>query len=270
MSQDPAPSAERPLVGISTCTSMVGLHRFHMTGDKYIQATRACADASPVLLPALGEDATQMLPHLDGLLFTGSHSNIEPQRYGAEVPSDARQSDPLRDETTLALIRQAVAQRIPVLGICRGFQEINVALGGTLHQAVHDVDGLQDHREDKQQSLEQQYATCHPVHLSATGLLAGLMNAALVQQVNSLHGQGVARLAPGLRIEALAADGLVEAFSLPENAGFLLGVQWHPEWQCTQHAFYRAIFAAFGQACRARAAARKSHCNEAAIVPQAI
>ncbi len=251
--------AARPIVGISACTAMLGLHRFHMAGDKYIQATLTCADASPVLLPALGEDTAVLLPHLDGLLFTGSHSNIEPQHYGAAMPLNGMLTDPLRDATTLNLIRQAVAQQIPVLGICRGFQEINVALGGTLHQAVQEVSGLQDHREDKKLTLEQQYAVCHPVQLAPGGLLAGLMNADLLQQVNSLHGQGVARLAPGLRIEAVAPDGLVEAFSLSETAGFLLGVQWHAEWQCARHPFYQAIFEAFGLACRARAKARNSN-----------
>ncbi|WP_020681350.1 gamma-glutamyl-gamma-aminobutyrate hydrolase family protein [Marinobacterium rhizophilum] len=251
------PLTPRPLVGISSCTSVVGLHRFHMVGDKYIQAARHGAEVSVLLMPALGEESVCLLPRLDGILLTGSYSNVEPRHYGAPLQREDMQTDPLRDSTTLALIRAAAAQKIPVLGICRGFQEINVALGGTLHQAVHEVTGLQDHRECKAESLQQQYATRHPVELQPGGLLAQMMNNVLTQQVNSLHGQGVERLAPGLRAEARAPDGLIEAFSLADTAaGFLLGVQWHPEWQLEQHPFYQAIFAAFGNACRARTQTR--------------
>ncbi len=249
--------APQPLVGIPSCTGLVGHHRFHMVGDKYIQAARSGAGVSVLLLPALGEESLEVLEHLDGILLTGSYSNVDPAHYGAVQQQDDMQTDPLRDATTLNLIRAAIAQRIPILGICRGFQEINVALGGSLHQAVHRVDGLQDHRENKDESLQQQYATRHPVELQQGGLLAQLMNGALTQQVNSLHGQGVERLAPGLRAEARAPDGLIEAFSLAtQEAGFLLGVQWHPEWKLAQHPFYQAIFAAFGRACRTRALTR--------------
>ncbi|UTW12968.1 gamma-glutamyl-gamma-aminobutyrate hydrolase family protein [Marinobacterium rhizophilum] len=251
--------APRPLVGVPACTGLVGQHPFHMVGDKYIQAVRSGADAAAVLLPALGEECLEMLEHLDGILLTGSYSNIDPSHYGAAWQQDSMQTDPLRDATTLGLIRAAVTQRIPVLGICRGFQEINVALGGSLHQAVHAVAGLQDHRENKDEPLQQQYARRHPVTLQQGGQLAQLMNNALTQQVNSLHGQGVERLAPGLRVEALAPDGLIEAFSLADtNAGFLLGVQWHPEWKLAEHPFYQSIFRAFGRACRARSRARRT------------
>nr|WP_067295571.1 gamma-glutamyl-gamma-aminobutyrate hydrolase family protein [Marinobacterium profundum] len=252
-------SVLRPLVGIACCTSMQGAHRFHMVGDKYIQAARSGADVSVLLLPALGEESLGLLSQLDGILLTGSHSNVEPRHYGAAQQQEDMLTDPLRDATTLTLVRAALKQQVPVLGICRGFQEINVALGGSLHQAVQEVAGLQDHREDKSQSLQQQYGISHPVELQPGGHLAQLMKGALSQQVNSLHGQGVQRLAPGLRAEALAPDGLVEAFSLQDSsAGFLLAVQWHPEWQMEQHPFYQAIFETFGNACRARASVRNA------------
>ncbi len=250
----PDGNPRKPVVGIPACTAMHGLHRFHMVGEKYIKAACEGAEVVPVLLPALGGEVAQLLPLLDGLLLTGSYSNLEPHHYGAEPGTAAAQHDPQRDATNLALVRQAVAQRVPLLGICRGFQEINVALGGTLHQQLHKVAGMADHREDKQLPLEAQYAVAHEVMLSPDGLLATIMAGELSQQVNSLHMQGVERLAPGLRIEARAPDGLVEAFSLPHEAGFLLALQWHPEWQLARHPFYQAIFSAFGAACRARAA----------------
>lgn len=259
MTPQSASPTSRPLVGIACCTRLQGAHRFHMVGDKYIQAARSGADVSVLLLPALGEDSIDLLSQLDGILLTGSHSNVEPRHYGAAQQQEDMLTDPLRDATTLTLIRAAIEQQVPVLGICRGFQEINVALGGSLHQAVHQVAGLQDHREDKKQPLQQQYGISHPVELQPGGQLARLMSDVRTQQVNSLHGQGVQRLAPGLRAEALAPDGLVEAFSLEDsNAGFLLAVQWHPEWQMAQHPFYRAIFETFGNACRARAATRNA------------
>lgn len=259
MTPQSASPTSRPLVGIACCTRLQGAHRFHMVGDKYIQAARSGADVSVLLLPALGEDSIDLLSQLDGILLTGSHSNVEPRHYGAAQQQEDMLTDPLRDATTLTLIRAAIEQQVPVLGICRGFQEINVALGGSLHQAVQEVAGLQDHREDKKQPLQQQYGISHPVELQPGGQLARLMSDVRTQQVNSLHGQGVQRLAPGLRAEALAPDGLVEAFSLEDsNAGFLLAVQWHPEWQMAQHPFYRAIFETFGNACRARAATRNA------------
>jgi putative glutamine amidotransferase len=165
------------------------------------------------------------------------------------------QHDPARDQTTLPLIRQAIAAGIPVLGICRGFQEMNVAFGGTLHQRVHEVAGMLDHREPDEQPLEVQYAPRHPLQVQPGGVLAGLGLPREIA-VNSIHGQGVERLAPGLRVEALAPDGLIEAFSVIDAPSFALGVQWHPEWLVGSNPNYLAIFQAFGEACRKRAEQR--------------
>ena len=147
---------------------------------------------------------------------------------------------------------QAIDQGVPVLGICRGFQEMNVAFGGTLHQRLFEVGGYIEHREDKTQPVEVQYGPAHEVRFEPGGLLhqiAGCSSA----QVNSLHTQGVATLASGLQPEATAPDGLIEAFSVSQATQFALGVQWHPEWQVRSNPLYLSIFQAFGNACRAHA-----------------
>lgn len=245
-----------PLVGLPTDRIQQGPHPFLATGEKYIRAVVDAAGAMPVLLPSLQPalDAGVWLDRLDGLLLTGAVSNVEPHHYSDEPSWEGNPHDPARDATSLGLIPQALARGLPVLAICRGLQEVNVALGGRLHQRVHDVPGLADHREDRAAPLDTQYGPAHPVQLHAGGLLAGISDSAQVA-VNSLHGQGIARLADGLLIEATAPDGLIEAFRGP-GPGFLLAVQWHPEWRVTQHPFYRAIFQAFGEACRQYAARR--------------
>ncbi|CAG2091054.1 gamma-glutamyl-gamma-aminobutyrate hydrolase family protein [Xanthomonas euroxanthea] len=245
-----------PLVGLPTDRIQQGPHPFLATGEKYIRAVVDAAGAMPVLLPSLQPalDAGVWLDRLDGLLLTGAVSNVEPHHYSDEPSWEGNPHDPARDTTSLGLIPQALARGLPVLAICRGLQEVNVALGGRLHQRVHEVPGLADHREDRAAPLDAQYGPAHAVQLHAGGLLAGISDSAQVA-VNSLHGQGIARLADGLLIEATAPDGLIEAFRGP-GPGFLLAVQWHPEWRVTQHPFYRAIFQAFGEACRQYAARR--------------
>jgi putative glutamine amidotransferase len=246
-----------PLIGVTACTKQIGLHSYHITGDKYVRAVVAGAGGLPLIIPALGEliDQPGLLDNLHGLLFTGSPSNVEPHHYSGPPSSAGTQHDPARDQTTLPLIRQAVDAGIPVLGICRGFQEMNVAFGGSLHQKVHEVAGMLDHREPQEQPLEVQYAPSHALQVQPGGLLAGLGLPSEIE-VNSIHGQGVERLAPGLRVEALAPDGLIEAFSVEGAPSFALGVQWHPEWQVVSNPNYLAIFQAFGEACRKRAGQR--------------
>ena len=248
----------QPIVGMPACTQLIGIHPSQAVGEKYIHAAVEGAEVAPLLIPALGEQTLQFLPSLDGLLLTGSYSNVEPHHYGGEPEVENNHTDPQRDATTLKLVRAAVEQKIPVLGICRGFQEINVALGGSLHQQLWKVPGLMEHREDKNKTREEQYAVAHSVSLSPDGIMARLMGGELEQGVNSLHGQGVNQLADSLRVEATAPDGLVEAFSLASDESFLLAAQWHPEWQLDKHPFYKAIFAAFGEACRKRRAQREA------------
>ena len=243
----------RPLIGIPADRRMVGHHPFHMVGEKYARAVIDAAGAAPVLIPSLAEELgfEELLDRLDGLLFTGSPSNVEPHHYEGPPSAPGTLHDPARDATTLPLIRKAVGSGVPVFGICRGFQEMNVAFGGTLHQKLHEVPGLLDHRDDERQPLEVQYGPAHEVTLEPGGLLRSLADGDRIR-VNSLHSQGIDRLGPPLAVEARAPDGVVEAFRVRAATSFALAVQWHPEWQVMANPFSRALFAAFGQAAAER------------------
>jgi len=243
--------SKRPVIGIPADQRMIGQHPFHAVGDKYVRAVVEAADAIPLLIPALGDSLRleELLMKLDGILFTGSPSNVEPYRYNGAQSKPGTLHDSARDATTLPLIPRAVTAGIPVFGICRGFQEVNVAMGGTLTQRLHEVPGYLDHRDDAQQPLEVQYAPAHDVTLEPDGLLFQLAGVARVR-VNSLHSQGIERLAPDLVVEARAPDGVIEAFRIKDAQRFALAVQWHPEWQVMSNSFSHAIFAAFGAASR--------------------
>jgi putative glutamine amidotransferase len=245
-----------PLVGVPCDSRQIGLHPFQAVGEKYLRALVDAGGLLPLAIPSLAPPLPidACLDVFDGLLFTGSPSNIEPHRYGREPSFEGNLHDPARDATTLPLVQAAIAHDIPVLALCRGLQEINVALGGSLHQKVHEVDGFDDHREDKAEPVEQQYGPAHEVSLCESGLLRRIAGCDRVA-VNSLHGQGIRELGDGLVPEAFADDGLIEAVRL-DSPSFFLGVQWHPEWRATENAFYSGIFAAFAAACRTRAAQR--------------
>jgi len=232
---------------------MLGLHPYHVVGDKYARAVLDAAGGLPLLIPALAEELglDELLVRLDGVMFTGSHSNVEPHHYSGPPSDPGTLHDPARDATTLPLIRKAVAAGVPVLGICRGFQEMNVAFGGTLHQKVHEIEGKHDHREDTTLELDVQYGPAHEVVLAPGGSLHALTGQDRIQ-VNSLHSQGIDRLGPGLVAEATAPDGLIEAFRVEQAKAFAIAVQWHPEWKAMGNPFSRALFAAFGAAARAR------------------
>jgi putative glutamine amidotransferase len=248
-----------PLIGVSACTREIGPVTAHTASEKYVEAVTAGIGGVPVILPALADEALllSLLPRLDGILFTGSPSNVEPRHYRGEPSRDGTLHDPQRDATTLPLIRAAVAAGVPILGLCLGHQEINVALGGTLHQNVHELPGKRDHRAPKDLPREQRYAPAHDLMLTAGGMLAGLAGCREAF-VNSLHAQAIDRLAPGLAVEAVSPDGVIEAVRLPDAPGFVLGVQWHPEWSITTNPFSAAIFAAFGQAARDQATHEKT------------
>ncbi len=245
-----------PLVGLPTDRKLIGPHPFLATGEKYLRAVVDGAGAIPVMLPSLQPPLPPdpWLERLDGLLLTGATSNIEPHHYSDESSWIGNLHDPARDAVTLPLVPRALALGLPILAICRGLQEVNVALGGALYQKVHETPGMDDHREDVEAALEIQYGPAHIVRLQAGGLLAGIAGREEAE-VNSLHGQGIARLGDGLAVEATAPDGLIEAFS-GTGPSFLLAVQWHPEWRVTENPFYLGIFQAFGEACRRRAAQR--------------
>ena len=241
----------KPVIGIPADRRMLEPHPFHVVGEKYVTAIRDGSNATPFLIPALGDslDLEAIISHIDGILLTGSPSNVEPHHYGGPGSRDGVLHDPHRDETTLPLSRMALEAGLPLFAVCRGFQELNVVLGGTLHQHVEELPEYHDHREDPELPLEAQYAPSHPVTLVAGGLLRELAGKDTVQ-VNSLHSQGVDRLAAGVTTEAVADDGLIEAFRVDGADGFALAVQWHPEWQVTRDGFSMAIFTAFGDACR--------------------
>ena len=250
-------SAPVPLIGLPACSREIGIHPFHVVGDKYMRAVADAAGCLPLALPAFGAalDRGAVLERCDGLLFTGSPSNVEPARYDGPPSADGTLHDPARDATTLPLIRAAIEGGVPIFCICRGVQELNVALGGSLHQAVHDVPGRIDHRSDDGQPRDVQYGPAHAVALSPGGVLASLWSEPEAM-VNSLHAQGIDRPAPQLAIEALAPDGQIEAVHVRDARTFALGVQWHPEWKVADDPFSLAIFGAFGDAARARAASR--------------
>lgn len=248
----------QPVVGISACSESVAGVASHCVGHKYARAVAVAAECIPVLIPALGEDLDIrcLLERLDGVLVTGSDTGVEPDRYGGDSTRQSSEDlDPDRDATMLPLLRIAVATGVPVLAICRGHQELNVALGGTLHQFVHEQPGKQDHREDTSVPKEERYEPVHAIHLAPDGFLARLFGRDHLE-VNSLHWQAIDRVAPRLTVEAWADDGVIEATRVADAPAFAVSAQWHPEWQADQNPYSLALFRAFGAACRQRAAAR--------------
>ena len=248
----------RPVIGVPACRKGILGQPFHVVGEKYLQALIDGADAMPLIIPVMAEhlDIDEILGQVDGVFLTGSISNVEPHHYNGEPSEPGTLHDPHRDAATLPLTRRALDAGVPLLAVCRGFQELTVVLGGTLHQKVHEVEGYHNHKEDPHDSLEVQYAPSHAINLVEGGVLHELAGATNVM-VNSLHSQGVARLPDGVTVEGIADDGLIEAFSVDNVPGFAMAVQWHPEWQVTKNEFSMAIFQAFGNACREYAGHRQ-------------
>jgi len=243
----------RPIIVIPSCTKMIGGLTFDVVGRKYTAALAEVAECQPLMVP-LGKsvaDIGAVLDIADGILLSGSLSNVEPRHYGDELPLDPATVDRDRDALTLPLIRVAIERKLPLFAICRGFQEFNVALGGTLHQAVHSVDGHNDHREPTDEDYEIKFGPKHQVRLEGE-LKTWLGKEQLT--VNSLHWQGIHKLAKPLIAEAFAEDGLVEAIRAPAGNAFSLGVQWHPEWQPHTNPASVALFRRFGDAARSRTA----------------
>ena len=238
-----------PIVLVPACNRQLGDHPFHIAGRKYVEAVRL-SGALPLVVPrAEPGELTQLLDIADGILLTGSPSNVHPSNFDEGVHDETLPLDTDRDDWTLPLIPLALARGVPLLAICRGTQEANVALGGTLHQAVQEVPGLNDHRAPIGAGAEVQYALSHDIDVTPGGLLESIVHSPRLR-VNSVHGQGIKRLADGLRVEARAPDGLVEAFSKPSAPGFNLCLQWHPEWRAAENPVSVQIFKAFGVAVR--------------------
>lgn len=236
---------------------MMGEHPFHAVGEKYIKAVAEGSDCLPLLIPVPPEplDLEEIFDAVDGIFLTGSWSNVHPSHYGGEPSRDGTLHDPQRDALTLELIRQTVDRAVPLFAVCRGFQEMNVAYGGTLHAHIHEIPADKtfeprfDHREDKNDPLETQYGPAHTVSLLPDGKLASLLGTDTID-VNSLHGQGIANPADLLTIEGRAADGTVEALSHSTAENFALAVQWHPEWKFWENPVSEKLFRAFGDAVR--------------------
>ncbi len=246
-----------PIVGVSACRNEIAPHTYHVVMDKYLAAVRDAAGAVPLIVPADGEHTRSeaIVDTLDGLVLTGGYSNIEPRRYNGTNRDAEALRDLDRDETTARLIHAAVAAACPILGICRGLQELNVAFGGTLCEKLHEREEGLDHREQGE-TLEDNYAASHDIAISPGSHLAEILGTNSTQ-VNSLHAQGIDQLGDGLVAEARSPDGIVEAIRAPEVSAFTVAVQWHPEWRATETPSSKAIFAAFGDACRERARARR-------------
>jgi putative glutamine amidotransferase len=246
----------KPLIGISCCTKHFGVYATanHAASDTYIRAVAEVVRGVPVLLAACPEasDAQVLIDRLDGIILTGSRSNVQPALYGGPPHPDGTPEDPSRDSATLPLIRAAIAAAVPVLAICRGLQELNVALGGSLHQRLQDLPGRMDHSTPMQPSTRIRTGKAHRVALTKGGYLQRLLGHSEIA-VNSLHNQGIERLAPGLAVEAVAPDGTIEAVYGTRSKAMVLGLQWHPEFDFREDANSRILFEAFGRAVRARA-----------------
>lgn len=248
------PAPTRPVVAIVADRTAAHGHDAHAVLHLYVRAVARAAGAMPLIVPADEAvlDASTLLASVDGLLLPGSPSNVEPARYGGAVPPAGMLTDPARDAVVFGLWPAVLAAGVPVLAICRGLQELNVAQGGTLDIAVHERADRLDHREgDRDRPFEQWFEDSHAVDHVADGLLARVTGVD-AGPVNSLHHQGIDRLGQGLSVEARAPDGLVEAFTVAQARAFALAVQWHPEARIDDCESARRIFAAFGEACRAR------------------
>ena len=226
------------------------------TAEKYARASMEISGTAPILIPAFG-NSTQfesILDTIDGLLLTGGLANVEPHHYGGPDFPDDEAIDPERDKTVLPLIRGCIERGIPVFGICRGIQEINVAMGGTLHYRVHVLPGKNDHRMRRDTDImTERYELRHSITLTPNGFLHGLLGQTETM-VNSLHGQSVDKVADGFVVEALSPDGVIEAIHMPDAKRLTVGVQWHAEWHPQKHDLAKKLFGEFGDAAHDHAA----------------
>ncbi len=243
----------RPIIVIPCCTKEIDGYVYDTVRRGYAAPVAEVAACQPLLIPldtAL-TDLGAVLDVADGILLSGSPSNLAPAHYGNEKPAEADKLDTARDALTLPLAREAVANNIPLFAICRGFQELNVALGGSLHQEVHKEDGRNDHRANDDLPLPEQWQDVHSVRLEEE--LRDWLGCEVIQ-VNSLHGQGIRKLSDQLRPQAYAEDGLIEAAMGPRELTFCLGVQWHPEWETHKNEASIELFRRFGAAARSNQA----------------
>ncbi len=247
----------QPLVAVSTDVRQFENYTWHAAPRQYLDAAISVANVFPVLVPSFGDrlDLDELLSNVDGVMMTGSKSNVHPSLYGGEAGEANGPYDPDRDATTLPLIRAAVERGVPLLAICRGIQEMNVALGGTLLTEVQDMEGRIDHRAPVSDDQDVRFAIRQKVTIKPGSCLAGVFGAGEIP-VNSVHRQAVGKVGANLIIEAVAEDGTVEAVSVKDSKAFAVGVQWHPEYWAKTDDASGQIFRAFGEAARAHRAAR--------------
>ncbi|MBJ9975871.1 gamma-glutamyl-gamma-aminobutyrate hydrolase family protein [Pseudomonas sp. S75] len=248
----------KPVVLMTMGTQERKGHDYQVMTHKYIAPLVEFSDCVPVLVPTCcGTDALEAYLNMaDGVYLTGAGSNIDPALYGQENQTPGKAQDKNRDLFDIPLVQLAIARGLPIFGICRGMQEINVALGGDIYQKVYAEPGFDDHRENPDDPVEVQYAASHAVTIEPGTWLCEALGTGRIR-VNSLHGQGLRNLGEGLEPIARADDGLVEAIHGPSISPFLFAVQWHPEWQAAKNPDSIQLFRAFGDACRAQV--RKAH-----------
>jgi putative glutamine amidotransferase len=246
-----------PLVAVAADCKEIDGNRWHAAAETYLRAVIVGIGGVPLIVPAFGEtiDVDALLDRVDGLLLPGSRSNVHPSRYGETPSAEAEPYDQRRDATTLLLIRVALARGVPLFAICRGMQELNVALGGTLIPEVHRLAGRHDHRAPVADDQDARFAIRQDVTIAAGGALAKVLGAGTAQ-VNSLHRQAIGHRADRLAVEATAPDGTIEAVRVSDAPGFAIGVQWHPEYWVESDQPSSKLFAAFAHAIRTRMAAR--------------
>lgn len=247
----------RPLIAVPTDVKSFEKYVWHAAPQQYLEAAIDVAEVTPLLVPSFGAkvDVEAVLEGVDGLLVTGAASNVNPELYGVEQSSAFEPYDHARDATSLPLIRAAIDKGVPVLAICRGIQELNVALGGTLATEIQELEGRMDHRAPQSDSQAERFAIQHPIRIAPDSCLAEILKTDAVK-VNSVHRQAIDKLAPVLAVEATAEDGTIEAVSVKNAKGFVVGVQWHPEYWVKSDAPSRKIFEAFGEAVRQHKAQR--------------
>jgi putative glutamine amidotransferase len=255
---------KRPVVGIIGSAHSIG-NRFagQRVGEKNLRAVAEVAEALPLIFAGSPEitDIDALLDAVDGVLLTGARANVHPRRFGADPDPKHEPYDESRDALALALIDVCVARGVPLFGICRGFQEMNVAYGGSLHPEIRELPGRVNHRMPRLENGEVHpdplvvFADRHAVRLTPGGVFAGILGCDIIR-VNSLHGQGI--LEPGGRIviEGVADDGTIEAIRIADAPGFALGVQWHAEYDPQRNPINRKLFQAFGAAVAAYQRAR--------------
>jgi putative glutamine amidotransferase len=247
----------KPVVAIPADFRTFDGNVWHATPHQYVRAAVEGSGVMTFLVPALesGNDADEILDRVDGVLVSGSRTNVHPSLYGQEATEADGPFDPGRDATSLPLIRRALERGVPLLAICRGIQELNVALGGTLASEIQDMPGISDHRKPDVPELDIAYGIRQNVIVKEGSCLASVLGAGAVQ-VNSLHRQAISKAAPRLAVEAVAEDGTIEAVSVIDAKAFAVGVQWHPEYWVGKDAPSSTLFQAFGDAVRAYAAAK--------------